>query len=181
MARASDAVRIASPPQRHRWLIPAAVVVAVGLLVATLLGNNEPATPPEQIAALAGEPGQDIQGLAFQRFVTAAVNERQAALTALYEEEAGYDMLLFDSHERASERFDQWLTDNARWPEAQAINTYDEVERCFKARGSFYCFGLDRSRAMRSYTQAANDPDGLEALLLQRTARKHWYRAYPNG
>lgn len=163
-------------PRRSRawWLAAFVVVASAAALTWSVL--DEP-TLDDQVAALAAFESNDISpGPEFLRHETAPVADGEyAALTAVYTEDSGYDLHVFAEPDAARAEFRENLVDYARWPEAQEVNTYDSSERCYSARQGTFCFGFDGTRALRSYTWETSDPDGMEALLLLRTARKHWY------
>ena len=160
------------------WVLGVVAVVAAGAIVWAVLDET---TLAEQRDAYISVDSIDIgKGPEFLRFETAPIVGGQADITAVYTAGTGYDIHLFDEAKAAEATFRDDLDAYSRWPEAQEVNTYDASERCFAARGGTFCFGFDGTRSFRSYTWERTDPDGLEALMLLRTARKHWYRFF-NG
>lgn len=63
--------------------------------------------------------------------------------------------------------------------EVQQINTFADIEYCASVGGGTRCIGWDGNRTFEGSTSGLGDFDReLDALLLIRTARKHWYRIY---
>ena len=156
------------------------VVTAVALVAMAIVvwGPLRKATPSDEMKAFIATPSYDVDGLRFIRFHTAPPTSESpsARLTAAYSNSATYDVHIYPEHQAAASEFHENVEDHSRWAEVQTINTYDEVERCFSARGFIYCFGMDDTRTLRSYVPSDIDDDGFKALSLLRTARKHYYR-----
>lgn len=154
-----------------------AVALLVGAVVWSTLDEADTLTEQRDALVSADAFGLD-GGPEFLRFETAPVRSGRADVTAVYTQQSGFDIHVFTDPQRAESEFNGHLKAYAPRDEAQQINTYDASERCFAAEGGSFCFGFDGTRAFRSYTWERSDPDGLEALMLLRTARKHWYRFF---
>ncbi|HVF52367.1 MAG TPA: hypothetical protein VNC78_02045 [Actinomycetota bacterium] len=136
-------------------------------------------TPADEMAAFIATPSYDVDGLRFVRFKTAPATSDSpyGGVTAIYSNGSAYDVHLYPSRQAAAAEFRERLEGFGRWPEVQTINTYEPVERCFSARGFVYCFGIDDTRTIRSYVPSDLNDASMNALLLLRTARKHYYRS----
>lgn len=63
--------------------------------------------------------------------------------------------------------------------EVQEVNTFADVEFCASVGGGTRCIGWDGNRTFEGFTSGTSGFDReLDALLLTRIARKHWYRVY---
>lgn len=165
-------------PSRRGWVRVALLVAAALALGAVVLWTSlRTLSPAEQMDAFIATRSNDVDDLQFIRFHTAPPTRESpsARLTAAYSSEAAYDVHLHPERSGAAAEFRDNIEGFDRWPEVQAANTYGPVEKCFSARGTFYCFGIDGTRAMRSYVPMDVDDGSVKALLLLRTARKHYY------
>ena len=174
VAAPSRTFRASHNRTRRAWGFVAVVIIA------TIMWNVlDESTLAEQRDAFISADSIDIGGgPEFLRWETAPIVGGQADITAVYTGQTGYDLHVFADPQRAEANFRDHVEAYSRWPEVQEINTFADSERCFAARGGTFCFGFDGTRAFRSYTREGADPDGLEALMLLRTARKHWYRFF---
>jgi hypothetical protein len=60
----------------------------------------------------------------------------------------------------------------------QEINTFDGEESCVAVEATTRCVGYDGTRSFDGRTDGSSFTRQLDALLLIRIARKHWYRVF---
>ena len=103
-------------------------------------------------------------------------------LRARYEGEgspAGFALRLWPNAREAQQWFRNKVQDLARREEVQEMNTFKGLEFCKQAHRVTRCFGWDQTRTFEGETTGVSGFDTeLDALLLMRTARKHWYRVF---
>ena len=165
-----------------------AFVMAVILTWPLLSRGVEPPSLEERALELRSvEPYAFGREVRFARWAGPVMFGEGAVIDAKYEgpwKVGGFEMTVVPSAEQARAMFEDELRVLRDLDEVQQINTFAGSEHCAKVTRSIFCIGHHGPHAsipvfFKSRTAGIDaSDDGMDALGLLRTARKHWCRIF---
>lgn len=94
---------------------------------------------------------------------------------------ASFTLRLWGSESEARRWFADAVSSSAALEPVQEMNTVEGEEHCVRLDGGTRCVGFEGNRSFVGATTGLdNFETELDALLLMRTARKHWHRVFAN-
>lgn len=158
---------------RKLLFVSLSVLVVAGVMAYNIADED---TLPEQIENLHLIKPYDLKGLGLETWEV-----KGSTLHATYAGEGRsgwFSFRILETEDQARSWFAGARAALSDEREVQEINTFANLEYCASVGRATRCIGWDGNRTFEAFTSGTGFDRELDALLLTRTARKHWYRIY---